>query len=168
MVEVSFTDMFEGPGDESGFGEVVGSNSGGFPNLDLLLEEGVHDSQGHHDERFPGYHPSQISSSNCLRFFVLHSLPEVEVSGVRFNYDTLQIFDVGHDTHDWIQKYLRKYLTGTWKFKSCHGLINVRKEFVDHIQTFRESNRSPVTDLMARVITTSSEPIHEPTECPLS
>ena len=97
-----------------------------LPDLDTLIEEGISSTNNQEDSdiRIPGYHPSQISSKTCVRFYVLHSLPEFHLDS-KFNSTTLEIFDVGNDTHKRIQRYLSPYLLGTWKCRKCGEMYNV-------------------------------------------
>lgn len=106
------------------FNELHNSDSV-LPDIDELIESGIKETNSHEDSdvRIPGYHPSQISSRTCVRFYVLHSLPEFHLDS-KFNATTLEIFDVGNDTHKRIQRYLSPYLLGTWKCRNCGEMYN--------------------------------------------
>ena len=127
MSNSSFNEMnkiFEDVEIPTSFNELNKSDSS-LPDLDAIIEEGIKATNSDEDSdiRIPGYHPSQISSKTCVRFYVLHSLPEFHLDS-KFNATTLEIFDVGNDTHKRIQRYLSPYLKGTWVCRRCGTFHN--------------------------------------------
>jgi hypothetical protein len=126
--ESSFGEMNSLFGDvemPTSFNELNRGSDRSLPDLDALIEEGIIETNSHEDSdiRMPGYHPSQISSRTCVRFYVLHSLPEFHVEQ-KFNATTHEIFDVGNDIHKRIQRYLSPHLLGTWKCRQCGYMYN--------------------------------------------
>lgn len=126
---MSIKDLLDSVGSTGGFDDFVSSVTPDIPNVELLIEELIHDQGSEYGGiKMDGFHASAVATRTCPHFYALSKqFPDEQV----FNAQQKMIFSNGHAVHDRLQRILSSVLYGSWRCKNCGVYHEMNKAYVD-------------------------------------